>query len=1195
MAALAVGFAAMSPMQMLTGAIGIGAAAYSMFGQNKSSGNNGKLSDLKVSCSTYGKTIPMSWGTMRCSGNMIWSTDLVERKRYISAKGKDKTGKKKDSKKGNETYEYFANFAVALCTGPKEDVLRIWCDSNLIYDKLNPGNDDLVQPGFSQSDGGGGKTGMGSKKGANTSSGRWNWRFYPGSEDQGQDPFMVAKQGKDNVPAFRGVCYLMFEDFPLMDFGNRIPNVTAEVVDVKTRQMRTEKWNYNPDDEMPVALSNYTGDAWVDQTRLRAYERRGPGGFSNQLAVFDIQTGKEIRRYWLDEGVIVGISAEGDIVARGDGPATNSQPIHTHDPNSGATKTKWGVNSRSLGVSQDDAGNWHVEVAQDCVTFGKVDPLTSAVSWHTAIRTIFSSYMIMTDGLPDYGSNYSVGSTHIVAAPPTLGGGFFAIAGNKVYRIGNKTMTLADVVTSTGSSETETPPQLMLTMANPDDGQISIYPPIFSLGANNFIVPYRINNGTQQGFYVAVYDEEFKNRMWSYKLSTDTFAGATYDPIPAVVGDKWAIMTRGSIFLINAKTLSVESFFVPDIEGTDRQFYLSNVNALLCLGWRPPGYSGGLGWYILYFDKYVQGSVALSKIVTDLCLAVGLENDQIDVTQLEDKTITGYILEDATAAKSAISVLSQVYQFDLVESDGTIKFVTRGKNPIVTIPQEDLGVVGSDDSGDHYVGVRTQEVDLPRTVVVSHINPAKDYEVSTQHSRRPTSPMSVMHSKETANVSLPIAMTGDVAKQMAENLVYSAWAERQGRQYVLPWKYLKYDPTDVMQVQLDDGTVFNDRIVQFDVGADYSIQLSTVQQNATTYQSEAKGSTSGGVVVIGDKNQTIAVPFVADVPFVSDDDAADNPYQHQLYWGAAPYGKGFKGGQLQIKDPPGEYENKGGTLDQLVWGTVVNKLPAPPYGAEATDDQNKLVLAQAMDYEGDEVYLWEGVPPEEWPSTSNVILVGEELILFRDVDVNTVTGQVTLSHLIRGYRGTEWACGTHYAGERWAIMDTEGNKVATMTQENVGESVIAKLATPSLLQYLAGQETLVYKARNLRPWAPGDIRRSDGGSGATITWKRRTRFNGAMKNGDGSVPLNEGSERYRIFISANPVDVTKFDPGDATQYKRMAEVTAGTWTYSAVNMTTDGVTALSTIHGVVYQMSDHIGYGFPAPFSLQTTVATYKS
>src|SRR5690606_7684376 len=38
-----------------------------------------------------------------------------------------------------------------------------------------------------------------------------------------------AKQGTGAAPAYRGLCYLVFERLPLAPFGNRIPNISVEL------------------------------------------------------------------------------------------------------------------------------------------------------------------------------------------------------------------------------------------------------------------------------------------------------------------------------------------------------------------------------------------------------------------------------------------------------------------------------------------------------------------------------------------------------------------------------------------------------------------------------------------------------------------------------------------------------------------------------------------------------------------------------------------------------------------------------------------------------------------------------------------------------------------------------------------------------------------------------------------------------
>jgi hypothetical protein len=49
-----------------------------------------RLSDLKLSSSSYGRGITICYGTWRCTGNMFWATDLQEEKHIIGKKGKEK-------------------------------------------------------------------------------------------------------------------------------------------------------------------------------------------------------------------------------------------------------------------------------------------------------------------------------------------------------------------------------------------------------------------------------------------------------------------------------------------------------------------------------------------------------------------------------------------------------------------------------------------------------------------------------------------------------------------------------------------------------------------------------------------------------------------------------------------------------------------------------------------------------------------------------------------------------------------------------------------------------------------------------------------------------------------------------------------------------------------------------------------------
>lgn len=162
-----------------------------LFG-NRGAGKDGpRLGSLDVMSSSEGAPIPRVYGRVRLAGQVIWATQLEEVAGTDEAGGGKGIGGAADS---GETYSYFANFAVGLCEGVIGRVARVWADGKPL---------DL--------------------DGA-------NYRVYRGSEDQAPDALIVAKEGAGDAPAYRGLAYVVFERLPLVNFGNRIPQLSFEVV-----------------------------------------------------------------------------------------------------------------------------------------------------------------------------------------------------------------------------------------------------------------------------------------------------------------------------------------------------------------------------------------------------------------------------------------------------------------------------------------------------------------------------------------------------------------------------------------------------------------------------------------------------------------------------------------------------------------------------------------------------------------------------------------------------------------------------------------------------------------------------------------------------------------------------------------------------------------------------------------------------
>lgn len=179
---------------------GLGGAAIDQSLQNQNGAPRAsvgpRLKTMDGVSSTEGVGIPRVYGRVRIGGQMIWATRFLERANtsFTFAQQSGKNGGVYVSQV-NVTYAYSANFAIGLCEGPIAFVRRIWADGAEL---------DLTKLPI---------------------------RIYLGDETQTPDPLIVAKEGADKAPAYRGLAYVVFDDLPLAPYGNRIPQFTFEVVE----------------------------------------------------------------------------------------------------------------------------------------------------------------------------------------------------------------------------------------------------------------------------------------------------------------------------------------------------------------------------------------------------------------------------------------------------------------------------------------------------------------------------------------------------------------------------------------------------------------------------------------------------------------------------------------------------------------------------------------------------------------------------------------------------------------------------------------------------------------------------------------------------------------------------------------------------------------------------------------------------
>lgn len=195
---------------LITAAVGLGTnALVPLFAGGKTSYQTvetGKEENFQRPSSRYGEYIPQVWGKVRVPGILIWASfppreEVSESVNRVSG-SKGSPG----SVTTNRNYSYFGNCAFLLSQAITEDIPKIWFNGELLYENNN------INPRIS---------GVIVRK----------YQGY-GTINDNPDPLL---ESFGNQQPYRKRCYVVFENLPLEAFGNRYPQISAEVTNGQPR------------------------------------------------------------------------------------------------------------------------------------------------------------------------------------------------------------------------------------------------------------------------------------------------------------------------------------------------------------------------------------------------------------------------------------------------------------------------------------------------------------------------------------------------------------------------------------------------------------------------------------------------------------------------------------------------------------------------------------------------------------------------------------------------------------------------------------------------------------------------------------------------------------------------------------------------------------------------------------------------
>ncbi|AFU87992.1 tail protein [Caulobacter phage CcrColossus] len=1161
-----------------------------------------RLKDLKVTASTYGAAIPWVFGLTRVPGNMIWAKPIREKK------------KKKMAGKGGfyNQYTYYGTFAMGLCMGPVKSILRIWADGKLIYDLTNgfdrKDQDDMTIKQTLQS----------AINNPQTVSPKYRIRMYMGDEEQLPDSAMEQYLGAGNAPAFRGMCYLMFDDVPLADFGNRFPQITAEVFVGSTENNAQVIPLTLFDGTTPIDTDYAPGEAIFDWERSFAYLR-----YDDTMAQINLRTSKQNQLF------------------------TNEN--FRFPDGGGLDKLLCAGRDSSLYVNFDSATG-------GTGRFARLDPYSLQC---LAVKDYPSEVVAATTAYDNQSIEHVLtvsadGTTKCLKKADlseewslTLPGSIFKVCARDADATGKPTFFVFH-----GDGGTN------LYLARVRDGA---YEDVWAGWAPDTTMPSAIlwdsavpgvimfwHDGAAPNSSVAKWSEDSNSEVWHHSIVgyPDVFDGQS-----RLLNQVLAWQVDGRLFVIDTNTGYYRDDIVDpgtgevngDVGEIDWQDYLDrypDVNAAYYAGgyevaasptdfaqWHyqhygedegrtvtyigdnqgqgfalPPEYAGissklqgydGLRAALVCLDG-IEGSagitttgvgVSVGTVIQRMLTEGGLTPAQMALDPLYKIGLRGYGWASGTDIKSIVEELKRLYLFDLVESEGIIVAIMRGNpdnglgEPDITIPQNVLGS-SSPEAMDFWQETRAQEADLPFNVTLAYMNWEQDYETGTARSQRISNPFPTMFSRQQLALEMNVVMTPTEAKVQANKILYAQWYERTQHVSRLPWAYLAIDPADIIQVHMNDGRSYIDRLHRTELGADFSIATESYSQDSGAYAEwedfiNGDGGAGTGTSIVDDAPQ-VSLPFILNTPLLRDQDDTGGSFS-TYYVGLGNGSPGvWKGASLYRSTNNLDYDLIDSGASDVEWGTVIGKLPPPPASAFAVDWKTKLTILPAVSW-----FDVDSITDDDLWLGANACMVGDEVIQFRDV-VENEDGTWTLSTLLRGRRGTEYACDNHVAGERFIFLDSntiveQGDLINSRGQarffKGVGNGKSLQDATTI---------QIAYEPRDLMPYAPKDIRREFSTAGIEVSWSRRTRFGGNMVDGTGEVPLVEKSERYEAYVLSGPFEGDLSRGVAPTNYLHKYEVTEPRFTYNLLSQGLDSFNPTTdTLYVVIYQLSDAVGRGFP--------------
>lgn len=573
-----------------------------------------------------------------------------------------------------------------------------------------------------------------------------------------------------------------------------------------------------------------------------------------------------------------------------------------------------------------------------------------------------------------------------------------------------------------------------------------------------------------------------------------------------------------------------------------------------------------------YLPRAQRGSAPLADIIENECKIAGVTPDVAQISA----SVKGYGIRDGAPPRGVIEDLQRINFFDWAQVDGDLTFFPRKTVSTRALALSEIGAVLNAEPEPIQISEQyPAALDVPEQVIISYPSWDAEYRTGSQagnaeeDEKFPDEPTQVdetgfelkVRRKRPIEFATAQVLTDDEAARVADLLHNELRDAATVYKTTVGPKHLDLYPGEVIDLPLDEARTAKAVITKITGETLLEVEF---RKRGDSYVSEAVGQPTPYVVdsLLG----------IADVGAVLIDGhllrSADD--DDGFYAGVAVVSDGqFRSATLyRSADGGSNYSPWASFLNGTIRGIATSVLPDRPY-PDAFDRASVLTVA-----------IPQGTAPESvteaqllasdtlngfavWNSTAG----DWEYIRAASV-VDNLDGTWTLSTLLRGRKGTEFAMAGHALGDAVVHLDSQA-----VTRATEGDRTLSRIYVPVATGTAfdsTNAVTFTNVGKGLRPWAPvWLVVTRDGSGNVSGTFKRRDRLGQEWpESGPEDPPMSESAESYKIRVYSGGGSVL-----------RTITVSSEAFSYSAADQTTDfGSTQASITFGIV-QVSSVYGDG----------------